>query len=549
MDKINTVILPNLIFPDTLDDIESILAKYPPRVLPEGAMVTRFAPSPTGFLHIGGVYSALVSERLAHQTDGVYYVRVEDTDQKRKLEGADDVISSGLECFGLKPDEGLGVDGMSGDYGPYRQSERELIYKAFLKKMVVEGKAYPCFATESELDDMRVKQSEMKLRPGYYGTWAKWRDADPEIVKQMLEAKKPFVLRFRSNISEDGRVVFDDLVKGRIEMQDNDVDIVLMKSDGLPTYHFAHAVDDSLMRTTHVIRADEWVPSVPIHLQLTKALDFKRMKYGHVSPITKIDENGKKRKISKRKDPEANVTYYQEKGYPSLAVIEYLMNLASSAFEGWRKGNKERPYTDYRITFKSLSKSSNPLFDEAKLRDISKDIISRITTVEFYDKAYEWASKYDKIFYKKLAKDKAYWMDVFSIERSSGKRKDIATWSEVYENNSFFDLEGFQGADWGLFETVLNSDEVDKIKKLFIDKLDELDEPGLFMNFSREVAKDLGLAESILELKASNGKLRGHVGLVSQVVRFAITGRTTTPDLFQIIQVLGLEESKKRLAQ
>lgn len=547
MEKSNNETISNSIFKEELPDINSILKKYPNRVLPNESMVTRFAPSPTGFLHIGGVYMALISERFAHQTNGVYFVRIEDTDQKRKRSDAEDIINNGLEYFNLCPDEGPTVHGMQGNYGPYRQSERENIYKAFVRKLILEGKVYPCFASEEELAEMRKRQTEMSIRPGYYGVWAKWRDADPHEVEKMLKEDKPYVLRFKSNGNPDKRVLIEDLIKGRIEMPENDIDVVVLKKDGLPTYHFAHVIDDFLMKPTHIIRADEWVSSTPLHFQLSDALGFPRMKYGHISPINRLEDDGGKRKLSKRKDPEANVEYYQKAGYPKIAVIEYLMNLANSEFEDWRKNNPEKPYIEFEITFKRLSQSTGPLFNEVKLRDISKQVISKMSVEEFNNNVIDWSFLYDQELNKKLTINKEYWLKIFSIERGSDKRKDIAIWSEVYEFYKYFDIETFTSPQWDIFETTLTADEVKQIKKETTEQLSSFTSAEEFMNFMRTLAKRFNLAENIKEFKASQGKMRGHVGLVSQVIRYAITGRTNTPDLFQIIQVLGEEEVKKRL--
>jgi len=538
------------IFPDTLPSTNAILNKYPTRILPEGSMVTRFAPSPTGFLHIGGVFTALISERLAHQTNGVYIVRIEDTDQKRRIDGAENMISDGLAYFGLIPDEGWGsdCDSESVPYGPYKQSERRDIYRSFLKQMLLDGLAYPCFMTPDELDDMRARQSEMKVRPGYYGVWAKWRDADIKEVYDKLQNGDPYVLRYKSMGSAENKVAFDDLVKGKLEMQENDIDAVIMKSDGLPTYHLAHVIDDFLMHPTHVIRADEWIPSTPLHIQMTQSLGFKRIKYGHLSPITKIGDDGNKRKISKRKDPEANIEYYQKRGYPSVAVIEYLMNLASSSFEDWRKNNKDKKYTDYKLTFKALSAVSSPLFDENKLRYISKDIIASMSINNFFDSVLEWSRLYDGAFYRRLSENGEYWIKVFSIERIDGKRKDVASWDEVFDMNSYFDTDKFAAPDWDKFPTILNKDEVNKVKKLLDDNINNMTTADTFMTHMRFIAKTLGLAQNIKELKESNGTMRGHVGEVTQVIRYAVTGRTKSPDLFEIINVLGSEEVKRRLA-
>lgn len=537
----------DLIFKEKLPSVDSILEKYPERVSPEGSMVTRFAPSPTGFLHIGGVYMALISERFAHQTGGVYFVRLEDTDQKRKIAEAESIINEGLKYFNLSPDEGKVDSCEIGQYGPYEQSKRVEIYQAFLKKLIKENKVYPCFATEEELDDMRKMQGEMGVTPGYYGVWAKWRDADiPDVIKKLKEGAS-YVLRFKSEGNPEKRVIIDDLIKGKLELPENNLDVVVMKVDGLPTYHFAHVVDDFLMKPTHIIRADEWVSSVPLHFELSDALGFPRLKYGHILPITKIEENGTKRKLSKRKDPEANVEYYQDKGYPNLAVIEYLMNLANSDFEDWRKDNQDKPYSEFGLTFRKLSQSNSPLFDEVKLRDISKEVISKMSLDEFYENILNWSKKNDLIFYEKISNNKEYWGKVFSIERDSSKRKDIGTWSEVSKFYSYFDIQEFNLPSWGEFTTPLNSSEVELIMKKFHQELEGLKTAEEFMQFMRILAKELGLAESIKEYKASKGELRGHVGLISQVIRFAVTGLNNTPDLFQIIQVLGAEEVKRRL--
>lgn len=548
MENANLKKVIDLIFKETLPTIDSILEKYPKRNLKEESMVTRFAPSPTGFLHIGGIYTALICERFAHQTLGVYFLRIEDTDQKRKIDEAENIISSGLDYFNLTPDEGLTNIGMNGEYGPYRQSERADIYRAFMKKLMQEGKVYPCFSTEDELEEMRKEQIGLSIRPGYYGKWAKWRDADWSIILEKIEKGEPYVLRFKSSGNPDKRIIISDLVKGNIEMPENDTDIIVMKGDGLPTYHFAHVVDDFLMHTTHVIRADEWFSSLPIHIELTEALGFPKMKYAHISPITKLDESGSKRKLSKRKDPEANVMYYIEKGYPKMAIIEYLMNLANSDFEDWRKANPEKQYTDFEITFKKLSQSNAPLLNEIKLKDISKEIISKMSVYEFYENVFVWSEKYDKEFNKKITDNKDYWIKIFSIERDGGKRKDISVWGEVFSFYKYFDNDNFVNPDWSIFNTPLSKEEIEKIKKETFNSLDNLNNKDEFMDFMRSIAKELGLASNIKEFKESNGKMRGHVGLVSQVIRFAITGEINTPDLFEIIEVLGKDEAKRRLS-
>ena len=365
------------LFPEDLPSIESLLTRYPDRELPKGAMVTRIAPSPTGFMHIGGMYMALISCRLAHQTNGVYYLRIEDTDQKREVEGARKVVTDSLHKFGLDPDEGEGINGVEkGAYGPYRQSERKDIYKSFIKHLVEIGRAYPCFCSEEELEATHKKQEELNVKSGYYGVWAKYRNADPNIVEEMLNQGKPYIIRFKSLGSNENKIVYNDLLKGQIELPENDLDLVILKSDGLPTYHFAHVIDDHLMGTTHVLRGDEWLSSIPLHRELFKAFEFKCPEYAHIAPINKIDESGGKRKLSKRKDPEANISFFGENGYPEVAVVEYLMNLANSNFEDWRKANPDKLYTEFQLALKKLPDSAGPLFDRVKLNDIAKEKIA-----------------------------------------------------------------------------------------------------------------------------------------------------------------------------
>lgn len=549
MDKKNQE-LARWLFPEELMSVESVFEKYPKRELPADAMVTRIAPSPTGFMHIGGIYMALISERFAHQTDGVYYLRIEDTDKKREVKGARKIITKALHDFGLDPDEGEDTDGVEhGSYGPYCQSEREEIYKTFIKHLVEGGKAYPCFCSEEELEEMRKMQEDLKVRPGYYGVWAKCRDKKSEDVNKMLDENKPYVVRFRSEGNSEKTFTHNDLLKGEIELPENDLDAVIMKSDDLPTYHLAHAVDDHIMGTTHVLRGDEWVSSIPLHYELFNALGFDILKYGHIAPINKIDEKGNKRKLSKRKDPEANAVFYQEKGYPESAVVEYLMNLANSDFEEWRKANPDKGYTEFELTFKRLSASGGPLFDEAKLRDISREIISKMTAEELYKNLLSWSSIYDKEFYNILTENSEYWVKVFSIERGGDKvRKDIAVWSETKEQIAFFSEKFFQSPDLANLDSSLNEEEIRGIINEYSRTFSVNDSSEEWLAKIKNLAVNLGLAPDIKTFKKEPGKYKGHVGEVAKIIRFLLTGRTQTPDLYQIIKVLGAEECKKRLA-
>ena len=424
--------LANLIFPEA-KDISYYEEKYPERNLKEGAIVTRFAPSPTGFVHIGGLYQSVIAKKLANQTGGVFFLRIEDTDQKREVEnGIKDIVTS-LNDFGLEPDEGMTSETESkGEYGPYKQSQRKEIYQAYAKYLLEQGKAYPCFCTPEEGEEIRAKQEAAKIRPGYYGVWAKCRNITVEEAIEKIKNGEKYIVRFKSPGREDRKIKHHDVIKGNVDFPENDQDIVIIKADGLPTYHFAHAVDDHLMRTTHVIRGDEWLSSVPLHLQLFHELGFKAPKYAHIAPIMKND-NGNKRKLSKRKDPEAAVSYYEEQGIPEEAVEEYLLNIANSNFENWRRANKDKSIDEFELQLNKMS-VSGALFDMVKLLDIGKTVISRYTAQKVYDEAKKWAEKHDEEL-NEILEDKEYALKVFGIERGNKKpRKDIAKWSDVKEN-------------------------------------------------------------------------------------------------------------------
>ena len=538
-----------LIFPRELPDAESLREKYPKRELPEGAMVTRLAPSPTGFMHLGGLYMGLISERFAHQSNGVFYLRIEDTDKKREVEGAKKIITDTLHNFGLDPDEGESFDGGEiGEYGPYSQSERKEIYQIFIKKLLEQGDAYPCFCTEEELNQMRKMQEDLKIRPGYYGPWAKWRDADSQRVIEELQSNTPFVIRLKSEGNYNETFVHHDLIKGDLRLPENDIDVVIMKSDGLPTYHLAHAVDDDLMQTSHVLRGDEWISSVPLHRELFDKLGFKHPRYAHVAPINKIDESGNKRKLSKRKDPEANVLFYNQKGYPEVAVIEYLMNLANSGFEDWRRENPDRSYKEFQFTFEKLPTSAGPLFSEAKLNDIAKDMIARMNPEEVYAKVLEWSKAHDRKFYEKLNEGKEYWISVFAIERGGqNPRKDISCWSEVSSNFNYFDTTEELNPAWESFSSVLNGSEIRTILEHYSAIFNINDSKDEWFSKIKQIAIDYNFAPDIKTYKSGKDKYRGHVGEIGQIIRCAITGRKQSPDLHEVMRVLGDYECKKRL--
>lgn len=538
--------LADLIFPN-VKEIKYYEEKYPERNLEEGAIVTRFAPSPTGFVHIGGLYQALVARTAAKKTNGVFFLRVEDTDQKREVENGVTGIVNSLKDFDMAPDEGMISDTEEiGNYGPYKQSLRKDIYQSYAKYLLEQGKAYPCFATSEELDEMRAKQEAAKVRTGYYGVWAKYRNLSLDEMAEKINAGVPYIIRFKSPGREDRKIKHKDLIKGNVDFPENDQDIVIIKSDGLPTYHFAHAVDDHLMHTTHVIRSDEWLSSVPLHLQLFQELGFKAPKYAHISPIMKND-NGNKRKLSKRKDPEAAVSYYEEIGIPSLAVKEYLLNIANSTFENWRRQNKDAALEEFDFKLNKMS-VSGALFDMVKLQDVSKIVISKMTAEEVYEKSLEWANRHDEELAKML-EDKEYSLKVLGIERGNNKpRKDIAKWSDVKENIIYMYDEKFLSEEQDYPYQVINEKEdINKILDLYIEKyyVPE-DDKQTWFNEIKELAVEMGYAGEVKEYKANPDKYKAHVGDVSTVLRVALTGRTNTPDMYEIMGVLGKTSIAKR---
>ena len=439
--------LADRMFPDVEHTPEEYEALYPPRALKEGARVTRIAPSPTGYLHLGVLFTATINRLTANASNGLFYFRLEDTDKKREVAGGAEDILKGLADYGVNIDEGFVAPGeIKGDYGPYQQSQRGVIYHAYVKSLVAQGLAYPCFCTPDELSAVRARQEAAKQRTGYYGPYAICRDLSPDEAMARMDEGQPYVVRLRSPGDESRRIKFDDMIKGTIEMPENDQDIVLLKTDGIPTYHFAHAVDDHLMRTTHVIRGDEWIASVPIHLQLFRVLGFKPPKYVHVSPIMKEDGSGK-RKLSKRKDPEAAVHYYAEQGYPADSVMEYLLTIANSDFEEWRKRNQDAPRSAFPFNLKKMS-ASGALFDLNKLHDVSKNVIARMDADAVFARILAWAQEYAPDFYTRLDRDRAFARGIFAIDRGGNKpRKDLAKWSDAPEYAAYFFDETFVPSD------------------------------------------------------------------------------------------------------
>ena len=536
-----------LLFPDVSETVDDLERRFPPRALPEGARVTRFAPSPTGFLHIGGLFSALISKLNAATTNGRFLLRIEDTDKKREITDGVSEIIKGLFAFGVDIDEGvIGFEQETGDYGPYQQSRRAAIYHVVAKKLVEEGLAYPCFCTEAELTAIREKQEALSLdTKGYYGEWAVYRNKTLAEQQALLAEGRPWTLRLRSPGDPSKRVAYDDLIKGRIEMPENIQDVVLLKQDGIPTYHFAHAVDDHFMRVTHVVRGDEWIASVPLHIQLFKVCGFRLPKYAHIAPIMKED-NGGKRKLSKRKDPEAAVTYYVEQGYPKESVLEYLLTLANSNFEDWRRANPLAPQSAFPFNLKKMS-TSGALFDLDKLNDVSKNVISVMDAQTVLDKTLDWAKDYDPQLCNLLSADPDRSRAMFSIDRGGKKpRKDLAKWNEVKDYFSYFFDDLFETSLAELPENITEELAV-AVLDAYEAAYDPADDKEQWFERIKALCAPLGCTPNVKEYKQNPDAFKGHVGDLSTVIRVAVTGRRNTPDLFSIMQILGEDRVRARL--
>ena len=536
--------LAGLLFPDitkTPADYEEI---YPLRDLSEGARVTRFAPNPTGYMHIGNMFSCLIDRLAASTEDSVFYLRIEDTDKKREVHDAIDKIIEGLSAFGISPTEGItGKETEKGAYGPYKQSLRKDIYQCFAKDLVLKGYAYPCFCTEEDLSALRENQEKEGANPGYYGKYAACRDLTIEQQEEKIKAGIPYTVRLRSDGDENRKIFVEDQIKGKIEMPENIQDLVLLKTDGIPTYHFAHAVDDHLMRTTHVVRGDEWISSLPLHIQLFKLLGYKPPKFAHISPIMKLDE-GNKRKLSKRKDPEASVSFYVEQGFPADGVIEYLMTLANSNFEDWRKANPKADKYSFPFSFKKMS-SSGALFDILKLNDICKNVISLMTAEEVYNYTVNWAKDFDTELYELFTADPDYAKTILNIDRENPKpRKDIICWSDVKAYVEYF-YDSLYKNEASLPENI-SSEDAKAILKAYKEVFDVNDDKDTWFAKIKELCEPLGFTPNVKEYKKNPEAFKGHVGDVSTVIRLAVTGRTNTPDLHAILSSLGKDRVFKR---
>ncbi len=536
--------LAELLFPDVTETADDIEKRYPPRELPEGAVVSRMAPSPTGFVHLGNLVQGLTSERMTHQTGGVLYLRVEDTDAKREVPGAVKVLIETLRHYHIAFDEGATVDGDSGEYAPYTQSRRAAIYHVFAKKLVSEGKAYPCFCTEDELSAMHERQESLKANFGYYGEYALWRDRPIEEIEAKLSGGAPWVLRFRSSGSIENKIKFTDLIKGSLELTENDIDHVLLKSDGIPTYHFAHAVDDHFMRTTHVVRGDEWLPSLPFHLQLFSALGFKPPKYLHIGPLMKMDGESK-RKLSKRKDPELALTYYKEAGYPVESVYEYILGILNSNFEDWRRANPDAPTDDFKFSYKKMNPAGS-LFDAAKLHDVSKNVISRMSAEKVYSLTLEWAKEYDPEFASELEANADTTVRIFAIGRGGKKpRKDIAVWRDARPYMGFF-FDRFFALEDAYPENVPDDDRR-AILSDFAEAYSAKMTSDEWFAAVKEIAERHGYTTDMKAYKADPSAFKGSVADVSTVIRVAVTGKRNSPDLCEVMAILGEDRSRARL--
>ncbi|NMA08316.1 MAG: glutamate--tRNA ligase [Clostridiales bacterium] len=540
----DTAALAALLFSHITASPADMEARFPRRTLPDGARVTRIAPSPTGFLHIGALFSALTDERLAHLSGGVFYLRIEDTDRKREVPGAVEAYIRNFDRYGLTFDEGVTIDGDTGSYGPYRQSQRTEIYQTFAKWLVEQGRAYPCFCTEDELNAMREQQETEKITPGYYGTWAVWRDADETAVREKLAVGVPYVIRFKSLGDPERRIKFTDQIKGALEFPENDQDIVLLKSDGIPTYHFAHVVDDHLMGTTHVVRGEEWLASLPVHLEIFRAMGWKPPKFCHTATIMKLDGSSK-RKISKRKDPEADLEWYSREGYPPESVREYVMTLLNSNFEDWRRDHAAEDLTAFPFSLNKMS-VSGALFDLQKLADVSKNVVCRMSAAQVYQSAAAWAKEYSPDFHALLTRDPAYSTAILNIGREDPKpRRDYGVWSELPAYMSFFFDETFTPG--GEYPANLTADDHRAILTRFLETYCADDDVNAWFDKLKAIAAELGLAPDTKTFRKNPGAYRGHVGDVSMVLRVAVTGRNNAPDLYSVMRILGAERTLARV--
>ena len=547
--------LAELLFPNIDKTPEYYEEMYPKRDLPEGAKVTRLGPSPTGFIHLGNLYGAFVDERLAHQSGGTFFLRIEDTDDKREVEGAVEIIINSLRFFGINFDEGATMEGDKGAYGDYTQSHRGPIYQCFAKKLVEEGKAYPCFLTEEEIAEIREQQQAIKANPGIYGKWAKSRDLTYEEIEAKINAGEKFVVRLKSDgnldLPEDQirRIKVQDAIRGTLDMPENDQDTVILKQTGIPTYHFAHVVDDHLMRTTHVVRGAEWLPSLPIHVELFEKMGWEPPIYCHTAQLMKLDEEGNKRKLSKRLDPELSLDYYRKEGYHPAAVREYLLTILNSNFEEWRIANPDADIEEFEFTTEKMS-NSGALFDLNKLNDVSKEVLLKISASDLYDFLKAWAEEFraDDEAVKTMLSDRAYLEKILDIGRHAERnpRKDHIFADQIVKNLSYFFDETFEIED-EMPQEVVSAGDVSTIINKYLETYDHSDDNETWFNKIRAITDELGYAVKPKDYKKHPEEYKGHVGHVSTVIRVALMGRQQSPDIWEIQQILGEERVRARL--
>lgn len=539
--------LANVMYPNVTKTIYDYEVIYKERNLPEGAIVTRFAPSPTGFVHMGSLLTAFIASKMPKDTNGVFYLRIEDTDGKRTVENGISGILSDLKNFDIIPDEGVISETEEiGNYGPYIQSKRIDIYNTFAKYLVENDYAYPCFCSSEDLENIRKIQEETKDRIGYYGKYAKCRNISIEEKIKRIQNNEKYVLRLKSTGDYNKKITINDCVRGKIDFPENDIDHILIKSDGIPVYHFAHVIDDHLMRTTHVFRGEEWLSSTPLHIELFNKLKFKVPKYAHLGLVMKIDEDGSRRKLSKRKDPEAAVEYYHKLGIPIEAVKLYLLTIANSNFEAWYDTNKGVDISNFKLDFKKIS-ASGTLFDIEKLNNISKNYISRLTAKEVYDGLLTWTNEFDKDFYNLLVKYDEYSINVLNIERERKKpRKDYGSYSEIKKNIWYMYDELFNDSVYNNVE--LNENTNNEILLDYINNYyDELDDEETWYNKLKELAKKYNFASEVKEYKENPNNYNGHIGDICEFIRVITTSLTKTPSLYEILKLLGKDRIEKRI--
>lgn len=535
------------LFPDVTTTVDDLEARYPARDLAEGAMITRLGPSPTGFIHIGNLYGALIDERLAHQSGGKFLLRIEDTDDKRKVEGAEALIIRAMEYFGIHFDEGVTLSGDKGDYGPYHQSERVEIYQAVAKHLVAQGKAYPSFATEEDLAKIREAQEAQKLNTGYYGKWATDRNLTLEEIDEKLAAGEEWTLRLRAAGNPEETRAIPDGIRGHVTIHPNDQDFVLLKTNGVPTYHFAHVCDDHFMRVTHVVRGEEWLATLPFHIELFETLGWEHPVYCHTAHLMKIDEAGTRRKLSKRKDPEMALSFYEEKGFFPAAVREYIMILLNSDYEEWRLANPDMPLEDFPVHLDKMA-TSGALFDMVKLEDVSKETLVRLDEATIADFVIAWAEKYQPDVARVIAPQRDDFVKLLAIGRDGKKpRKDLMNAEQIVQFTKYFFDEWFTQED-ALPENI-PAEEAVAILEDYLATYDHTDDNETWFGKIRTITEERGYAVRPKDYKKNPDAYKGHVGDVSTVVRLAITGRRNSPDIWAIQQVLGEEKTIARVKQ